>query len=96
MRELGRNRPQTIDELMDVVANHIAGEEAVGAFLYCEGGKGKSPDDNDEDPSRGPKKNKKKKKARLFQRKASTTILSPPWSAKGLDNPQRGLSSTKC
>jgi len=51
VRELGRNHPQTIDELMDVVANHVAGEEAVGAFLSCEGGKGKSPADDDEGPS---------------------------------------------
>jgi hypothetical protein len=52
---------------MDVVANYTAGEEAVGAFFSCEGGKGKLPADDDEGPSRGPKKNKKKKKARPFQ-----------------------------
>ena len=51
MRELGRNRPQTVDELMDVVANYAAGEEAVGAFFTCERGKGKSPTDDDEGPS---------------------------------------------
>jgi len=62
VRELGRNRPQTVDELMDVVANYAAGEEAVGAFFSCEGRKGKPPGDDDEGPSRGPKKNKKKKK----------------------------------
>jgi len=65
-RELGRNHPQTVDELMDVVANYAVGEEAVGAFFSCKGGKGKSPADDDEGPSRGPKKNKKKKKARPF------------------------------
>ena len=53
---------------MDVVANYATGEEAVGAFFSCEGGKGKSPADNDGGPSRGPKKNKKMKKARPFQR----------------------------
>jgi len=67
VRELGRNRPQTIDELMDVVANYAAGEEAVGAFFSCEGRKGKQPADDDEGPSRGPKKSKKKKKIRPFQ-----------------------------
>jgi len=61
VQELGRNRPQTIDVLMDVVANYAAGEEAVDAFFSCEGRKGKSPTDNDEGPSRGPNKNKKKK-----------------------------------
>ena len=66
VRELGWNRPQTVDELMDVVANYAAGEEAVGTFFSCEGRKGKSPADDDDGPSRGPKKNKKKKKARPF------------------------------
>ena len=70
MRELGRNDPQTVDELMDMVANYAAGEEAVGAFFRHEGGKGKSPADNDDGPSRGPKNNNKKKKATLFQREA--------------------------
>ena len=59
---MGRNRPQTVDELMDVVANYTAGEEAVGAFFSCEGRKDKQLADDDEGPSRGPKKNKKKKK----------------------------------
>jgi len=49
---------------MDMVANYAAGEEAVGAFFSCEGDKGKSPADDNEGPSRGPKK---KKKARPFQ-----------------------------
>jgi len=53
---------------MDVVANYTAGEEAVGAFFSCEGRKNKQPADDDEGPSRGPKKNKKKKKIRPFQR----------------------------
>jgi len=47
---------------MDVVPNYAAGEEAVGAFFSCEGRKSKPPADDDEGPSRGPKKNKKKKK----------------------------------
>ena len=68
MRELGQNRPQTVDELMDIVANYAAKEEAVDAFFSCEGRKGKPPTDDDEGPSRGPKKNKKKKKPRPFQR----------------------------
>ena len=61
MRELGRNHPQTVDELMDVVVNYAAGEEAVGSFFSCEGRKGKQPTNDDEGPSRGPKKKKKKK-----------------------------------
>ena len=62
MPELGPNRPQTIDELMDVVANYAAGEEAVSGFFNHEGGKGKAPVDNDEGHSRGSKKSKNKKK----------------------------------
>jgi len=66
VRKLGRNRPQTVDELMDVVANYAIGEEAVDAFFSCEGRKGKPSTDDDEGPSRGPKKNKKKKKTWPF------------------------------
>ena len=47
VRELGRNRPQTVDELMDVVANYAVGEEAVGAFFSSEGRKGKQPINED-------------------------------------------------
>ena len=46
---------------MDVVANYAAGEELVGAFFSHENDKRKAPPDDDEGPSRGPKKNKKKK-----------------------------------
>jgi len=51
---------------MDVVANYAAGEEAVGAFFGCEGGKGKRPVDEDGTPSRG-LKNKKKQKVRQYK-----------------------------
>ena len=61
---MSRNRPQTIDELMDVVAKYTVGEEAVRAFVNHENDKGKAPADDDEGPSRGPKKNNKKKKTR--------------------------------
>ena len=44
-----------------MVANYAASEEAVGAFFYHMNDKGKAPADDDEGPSRGPKKNKKKK-----------------------------------
>ena len=70
VRELGRNRPQTVDELMDIVANYAAREEAVGAFFNQENDKGKAPVDDDEGPSRGPKKNNKKKKAHPIKREA--------------------------
>jgi len=53
---------------MDMVANYATGEEAVGAFFSHEGSKEKVPVDDDEGPSRGPKKSKKKKKACPFRR----------------------------
>jgi hypothetical protein len=52
----------------DVVGNYAGGEGAGGAFFRCEGRKGKPLADDDEGPSRGPKKNKKKKKTRPYQR----------------------------
>ena len=90
VRELGRNRPQTVDELMDVVANYAAGEEAVGAFFSCEGGKGKSPADDDEGPSRGPKKNKKKKKAWPFESEAIDDDLVAAMERKKPQGPPEG------
>jgi hypothetical protein len=63
VRQLGWTCPQTVDELMDVVAKYAAGEEAVGAFFSHENDKRKAPADDNEGPSRGPKNNKKKKKA---------------------------------
>ena len=70
MRELGRNRPQTVDELMDMVVSYAAGEVAFGAFFSHEGRKEKVPVDDAEGPSRVSKKSKKKKKARPFKREA--------------------------
>ena len=62
--ELGHNCLQTVDELMDKVANYATGEEVVGAFFSHESDKGRAPVDDDEGPSRGLKKsNKQKKKA---------------------------------
>ena len=90
MRESGQNHPQNVDELMDVVANYAAGEEAVGAFFSCEGGKGKSPADDDEGPSRGPKKNKKKKKAWPFQREALDDDLVAAMERKRPRGPTEG------
>ena len=63
MRELGRNHTQTVDELMDIVANYATDEEVVGAFFSHESSKGKAPAKDNEGPSRGPKKNNNKKKA---------------------------------
>ena len=70
VRELGRDRPQTVDELIDVVANYAAVKEVVDAFFGHESGKGKAPVEDDEGPSKGSKKSKKKKKTRPIKREA--------------------------
>jgi len=80
---------------MDVVANYAAGEEAVGAFFSCEGSKGKSPADDNEGPSRGPKKNKKKKKARPFQREALDDDLIAAMDRKRPRGPPEGAIFNK-
>ena len=97
MRELGRNCPQTVDELMKVVANYAAGEEAVGTFFSHENDKGKVTANNDEGPSRGSKKSSKKiRKLGNTSVRPSTMISSLQSSARSLEGPQRGLSSTRC
>jgi len=95
VRELGRNRPQTVDELMDIVANYAVGEEAVGAFFSCEGSKGKLLADDDEGPTRGPKKNKKKKKAWPFQHEALDDDLITAMERKKPRGPPKGATFDK-
>jgi len=75
---------------MDVVANYAAGEEVVGAFFSYEGSKGKAPADDDEGPSRGPKKSKKKKKARPFKWEALDDDLVPAMERKKPQGPPEG------
>jgi len=79
---------------MDVVANYAAVEEAVGAFFSCEGRKGKQPADEDETPSRGPKKTRRSRKRSSSSRKTSTTI-SPP-SRNATEALQMEAFSTRC
>ena len=81
---------------MDVVANYAAGEEAVGAFFSCEGRKGKSPADDYEGPSRGPKKSKKKKKTQPFQQEDLDDDLVTAMERKRPRGPRKGPSSTRC
>jgi len=75
---------------MDIVANYAAGEEAVSAFFSYERGKGKSPADDDEGPSRGPKKNKNNKKAQPFQREALDDDLVAALDRKRPRGPPEG------
>ena len=95
VRELGRNRPQTVDELMDVVANYVAGEEAVGAFFSCEGRASRSLIMM-RALVEGPRRTRKRRKPDHSSGKTSTTISSLPWNAKGLEALQRWASSLRC
>jgi len=79
---------------MDVVENYATGQEAVGAFFSCERGKGKLPADDDEGPSRGPKKNKKKKKTRPFQCEALDDLVAA-LDRKRPRGPPKELSLTR-
>ena len=80
---------------MDVVANYATGEEVVGAFFSHECDKGKALADDDEGPSRGPKRTRRRKHDRSSGR-PSMTISSPLSSARSLEAPQRGPSLTRC
>jgi hypothetical protein len=57
VRELGRNTPITANELMDIVTNYVAGEEAVGAIFGGDQGKGKHKDKEPKGSNRGTKRN---------------------------------------
>jgi hypothetical protein len=62
LRELGRNTPTTANELMDIVTNNAASEEAVGAIFGGDQDKGKCKDKEPEGSNRGAKRNNRKKK----------------------------------
>jgi hypothetical protein len=48
VQELGCNTPITANELMDIVTNYAAGEEAVSAIFGCDQDKGKCKDEEPE------------------------------------------------
>jgi len=81
---------------MDVVVNYAAGEEAVGPFFSCEGGKGKRPIDEDGTPSRGLKKNKKKQKVRQYKQENFDDDLVAAMERKKPRGPQMEVFSTRC
>jgi len=88
VRELGRNRPHTVDELMDVVANYATGEEAVGAFFIYEGGKGRWPAEDDEGPVEDPRRTRRRRRKHdRSNGRPSTTTSLPLWIIKDLEAP---------
>jgi hypothetical protein len=62
VRELGRNTPTTANELMDIVTNYAADEEAVGAIFGGDQDKGKRKDEESEGSNQGAKRNNRRKK----------------------------------
>jgi hypothetical protein len=62
VRELGCNTPTTTNEMMDIVTNYAADEEAVGAIFGGDQDKGKRKDEDLESSNQGAKRNNRKKK----------------------------------
>jgi hypothetical protein len=62
VRELGCNTPIAANELMDIVTNYAAGEEAVGAIFGGDQDKGKRKDEEPKGSNRGAKRSKRRKK----------------------------------
>jgi hypothetical protein len=62
VHKLGRKRPRTTKELLDITTSHALGEEAVGAIFNRPRGKAKWDEDASEGASNCSKKKKKKKK----------------------------------
>ena len=80
-----------------MVANYAASEEAVGVFFSNKNDKGKARADDDECPSKGPKKNnKKKKKVRQGKHEAVDDDFIAVVERKKPRGPRKGLSSTRC
>jgi len=96
VRELGRNRPQTVDELMDVVANYATGEQTVGAFFNCEVGKASRQPMTMRAPVEDPRRTRRRRKHDRSNGRPSTTTSSPPWIVKDREAPLKELSSTRC
>jgi hypothetical protein len=61
VHKLGRKRPQTTKEHLDIVTSHASGEEAVGAIFDRAHGKAKRDEDAGEGASNRLKKKKKSK-----------------------------------
>jgi hypothetical protein len=73
---LGRNTPITANELMDIVTNYAASEEAVGAIFGGDQDKGKRKGEEPEGSNRGTKRsNRKKKKNQQGKCKAAAEDL---------------------
>jgi hypothetical protein len=65
VHKLGRRKPCTTRELLDIAMNHASGKEAVGVVFTDDRAKGKAKrEDQDEGPSSGQGKRKKKDRHR--------------------------------
>jgi hypothetical protein len=96
--ELGHNTPTTANELMDVITNYAAGEEAVGAIFGGDQDKGKRKDEDPDCSYWGAKRNnrKKTKKNKQGKREATVDNLIAAADRKKPRGPPAGVSSTRC
>jgi hypothetical protein len=62
LHKLGRKRPRTTKELLDIATSHASGEEAVGAIFYLAQGKAKQDEDAGEGTSNRSKKKRSKQR----------------------------------
>jgi hypothetical protein len=96
VQELGRNTPITANELMDIVTNYTAGEEAVGAIFGGDKGKGKRRMKNPRAPTGAQRRTTRRRRRTSRASTPRLTTLSPPLTARSLEDPLMGAFSTKC
>jgi hypothetical protein len=91
VRELGRNTPTTANELMDIVTNYAAGEEAIGAIFGGDQDKGKRKDKDPKIPTGAPRGTTGRiRRTSRANAKPRQTILSPLLIVRSLEAPRRG------
>jgi hypothetical protein len=97
VRELGHNTPIIANELMDIITNYTASEEAVSAIFGGDQDKGKRKDEEPEGSNRGAKRsNRKKKKNHQGKREAAADNLVATVDRKKPRGPPAGEFLTKC
>jgi len=74
----------------------LQGNKQSTPFSAAKEGKANRPPMIMRAPVEDPRRTKRRRKHGRSSGKTSTKISSPPWSAKGLEALQRGLSSTRC
>jgi hypothetical protein len=97
VRELGRNTPITANELMDIITNYAADEEAISAIFGGDQDKGKRKDEEPEGSNRGAKRtNRRNKKNQQGKCEAVADDLVATADRKKPQGPPAGAFLTKC